>query len=93
MKALVVGGAGFIGSHLCRALLERKINVVCVDNLSLGVKANIECFSDRNDFVFYEADASEMDIMEEIFQRERVRPYCYISSCCKFRYSNKCKKS
>jgi len=32
MKALVVGGAGFIGSHLCDALLEQEHQVVCADN-------------------------------------------------------------
>lgn len=71
MKALVVGGAGFIGSHLCRALLDRKLNVVCVDNLSLGTEDNIECFSGRDDFVFYKADASKMNILEEIFHTEQ----------------------
>ena len=42
MKALVVGGAGFIGSHLCEKLLEQGHNVACMDNFSLGTKANIE---------------------------------------------------
>ena len=41
MKALVVGGAGFIGSHLCGALLDRDISVVCVDDLSLGTENKI----------------------------------------------------
>ena len=36
MKALVIGGAGFIGSHLCKALLDDGNEVVCVDNFSFG---------------------------------------------------------
>jgi len=40
-KVLVTGGAGFIGSHLCRKLLEMNFEVVCVDNLFTGSKDNI----------------------------------------------------
>jgi len=40
--ALVTGGAGFIGSHLCEELLKRGQNVLCVDNLFTGSEANIE---------------------------------------------------
>lgn len=71
MKALVVGGAGFIGSHLCGALLEKKISVVCVDNLSLGTEKNLSDFSDKDNFVFYKADASDMEKMDEVFQNEQ----------------------
>jgi UDP-glucuronate decarboxylase len=39
---LVTGGAGFIGSHLCERLVARGDNVICVDNLFTGTKANIE---------------------------------------------------
>ncbi|KAB8166418.1 NAD-dependent epimerase/dehydratase family protein [Streptomyces sp. 3MP-14] len=40
-RVLVAGGAGFIGSHLCDALLRDGVEVICVDNLSTGSYANI----------------------------------------------------
>lgn len=42
MKILVTGGAGFLGSHLCRALLEMEHEVICLDNFYTGSKANIQ---------------------------------------------------
>lgn len=41
MRVLVVGGAGFIGSHVCESLLNRDYEVICLDNLSTGQKSNI----------------------------------------------------
>lgn len=40
-RVLVAGGAGFLGSHLCRALLEQGHEVICADNLDTGCKRNI----------------------------------------------------
>ena len=40
-RILVTGGAGFIGSHLCRVLLERGAEVLCVDNFFTGTKENV----------------------------------------------------
>ena len=71
MKAIVVGGAGFIGSHLCDALVKEGHNVVCVDDFSLGTKKNI-CHLESNDnFILYKADASDRDKLEVIFEQER----------------------
>ena len=42
MRVLVAGGAGFLGSHLCDALLDRGDDVVCVDNFVTGRRQNIE---------------------------------------------------
>jgi dTDP-glucose 4,6-dehydratase len=42
MRVLVTGGAGFIGSHLCEFLLERRAEVLCLDNLSTGTTDNID---------------------------------------------------
>tara|TARA_Y100000748_G_C15060257_1_gene318317 strand:- start:11 stop:139 length:129 start_codon:yes stop_codon:yes gene_type:complete len=40
-KILVTGGAGFIGSHLCKKLLEEGNDVLCIDNYFTGPKENI----------------------------------------------------
>ena len=40
--AIVTGGAGFLGSHLCDSLLERDFRVICVDNLDTGSLQNVE---------------------------------------------------
>ena len=52
MRALVTGGAGFIGSHLCEFLLARGCEVVCLDNLLTGTTDNIDHLrSDRFTFI------------------------------------------
>lgn len=53
---LVAGGAGFVGSHLCDALIARGDSVVCVDNLVTGSASNVEHLSGRDDFAFVEHD-------------------------------------
>ena len=49
---LVTGGAGFIGSHLCTALLAREHTVTCVDNLSTGSARNVESLLSHPAFTF-----------------------------------------
>lgn len=71
MKAIVIGGAGFIGSHLCDALLEEGNTVVCVDNFSLGTKKNIEHLYVKSSFKLYEADASVGGNLDYIFEMEK----------------------
>ena len=58
-RVLVTGGAGFIGSHLCRRLLADGNEVICLDNLLSGARANIEELIPNPDFTFVEADVTE----------------------------------
>ena len=68
MKALVIGGAGFIGSHLCEALLEAGHEVVCLDNFSLGNKDNLRQVQDKEKFTLYALDASEGESLRAAFR-------------------------
>ncbi|MBD3245815.1 MAG: NAD-dependent epimerase/dehydratase family protein [Candidatus Omnitrophica bacterium] len=58
-KILITGGAGFIGSHLCRALLSRGDHVLCVDNYITGARENIEDCLPHENFSLREHDISE----------------------------------
>jgi nucleoside-diphosphate-sugar epimerase len=58
-RIVVTGGAGFLGSHLCRALLDRGDRVVAVDNLVTGSVANIEELFGHRGFTFVEHDVSQ----------------------------------
>ena len=53
---LVTGGAGFIGSNLCEAILEMGYKVRCLDNLSTGKRENIDLFNDHPNYSFIEGD-------------------------------------
>ena len=59
--ALIAGGAGFIGSHLCERLLKENFKVICIDNLITGEKGNIQNFSSNPDFTFIEKNVIEID--------------------------------
>ncbi len=58
-RALVTGGAGFLGSHLCERLLAEGMAVVCVDNLITGKTANVAHLVDRREFEFLRHDVSK----------------------------------
>ena len=64
MKYLVTGGAGFIGSHLCDALLERGDSVVVLDNLSTGNKKNIEHLVGNPSFELIEGSILDVEVVD-----------------------------
>ena len=58
-RILVTGGAGFIGSHVCDRLVDQGHDVICLDNLFTGAKANISHLLDRPNFEFIRHDVTE----------------------------------
>lgn len=58
MRVMVTGGAGFLGSHLCEALVADGCSVVCVDNLLTGRSANMASLKNESHFEFHELDVS-----------------------------------
>ena len=59
---LVTGGAGFIGSNLCEAILKLGCRVRCLDNLSTGKRANVDLFRDNPRYEFILGDIRELDV-------------------------------
>lgn len=59
MNILVTGGAGFIGSHLCKRLIEEDHHVICLDNLLTGQKSNIQQLLTRTNFQFLNIDVTK----------------------------------
>lgn len=60
-KFLITGGAGFIGSNLCEALLKRGHFVRCLDDLSTGKEENIQPFLENLNFEFIKGDIRDLD--------------------------------
>lgn len=56
--ALVTGGAGFLGSHLCDKLLSEGFKVICMDNLITGSTKNISHLAGNDDFIFVKQDVT-----------------------------------
>ncbi len=56
--AVITGGAGFLGSHLCDRLLKEGLKVVCIDNLLTGSLDNISHLFQNENFVFYKHDVT-----------------------------------
>jgi dTDP-glucose 4,6-dehydratase len=59
-RAVVAGGAGFLGSHICERLLIEGYSVVCLDNFSTGVPANVAQLAAMGPFQFIRSDVTEL---------------------------------
>jgi dTDP-glucose 4,6-dehydratase len=74
MKAIVTGGAGFLGSHLCDLLLEKGHEVICIDNLVTGSARNIEHIrSDRFTYLKH-------DVTKPIYFGDRIDYIFHLAS-------------
>ena len=62
---LVTGGAGFIGSNLCEAILNMGYRVRCLDDLSTGKQANVDLFIDNPNYEFIKGDVKDLNVCLE----------------------------
>jgi UDP-glucose 4-epimerase len=67
MKILVVGGAGYIGSHAVKQLIEKGHDVLVIDNLETGYKEAI-----HKDATFYQVDIKNKEALDEVFEKEQI---------------------
>ena len=77
---MVVGGAGFIGSHLCDALLEKGNTVVCIDNLMRGTMENIRESVQNKNFFFYELNATDEKALCELMKKYRIEVVFHLAA-------------
>ncbi len=94
MKILVTGGAGFIGSHLSKALIERGDSVVIVDNFNDYYSPELKEDRIKNvlgglDFKLYRGDIRDQELMEEIFQKEEIDKVVHLAAMAGVRNSLK----
>ena len=61
-RILITGGAGFIGSNLCEALLNKDNQVVCLDNFATGKRENIETFFEDPNFILVDGDIRQLEV-------------------------------
>jgi len=69
MKALITGGAGFIGSHLAERLLKDGDEAAVIDNLSTGSLKNIDDIKEQAGFEFTEGDIRNAELMEPLVEK------------------------
>ncbi|MDP6906069.1 MAG: SDR family NAD(P)-dependent oxidoreductase [Candidatus Thalassarchaeaceae archaeon] len=69
MRVLVTGGAGFIGSHVCDALVAYGAEVICFDNLSSGNQKNVSHLESAENFSFVEGDICNLEQIHSVIRQ------------------------
>jgi len=81
MKALIAGGAGFIGSHLADYLLAEGNEVVCIDNFFIGTKQNIVHLLANPRYIFYQYDLNNTELLNQVFEKEKPDYVFHLAEC------------
>jgi len=85
MAILVTGGAGFIGSHVCEWLLDRKDSVICIDNFNDYYNPKIKeknikgCLSNTN-FKVYRTDIRDFEKLENVFLENNIKKIVHMAA-------------
>ncbi len=85
MKILVTGGAGYIGSHAVKLLLEKKKKVVVIDNLYRGYLQAIETLQKKfgkQNLIFYKTDLKDFSSLNRILKKEKPEGVMHFAALC-----------
>jgi UDP-glucuronate 4-epimerase len=82
---LVTGGAGFIGSHVCEALLKQGKNVICIDDLNSYYdpkfkKENLDILKKHNKFKFVKGDIRKAKLLDQIFKKNKIEKIIHLAA-------------
>ena len=71
-NVLVVGGAGFIGSSLCKRLIKKCDLVICLDNLMRGKEENVSSIISKENFRFIKGDANDIQLLKKVIIDNKI---------------------
>jgi len=77
---LITGGAGYIGSHVVKQLLEQNKDIVVVDNLSTGFQSTIDTLQTIKKFDFINLDLKEFEKVEELFKKYEIESVIHFAA-------------
>lgn len=81
MKILVTGGAGFIGSALCRHLVDKGLEIYNVDKLTYaGNQQSLKTIADKPNYYFYHLDISDSDAIFQILEKEQIDAIMHLAA-------------
>ena len=85
MSIAVTGGAGFIGSHVCEALLAKGLQVVCIDNFNDYYnpdfkESNIKPLLESKDFSLCRTDITDINSLKEVFENNKIEKIIHLAA-------------
>ena len=81
-KVLITGGAGYIGSHAVKLFLEKKYEVIVIDNLSRGFKQSLEILEKFGKLKFIEGDLRNKSDIEKVFKNQKIDAVIHFAALC-----------
>ena len=77
---LITGGAGYIGSHVAKQLLEQGKNIIVIDNLSTGFQSTIDTLQKIKEFDFINLDLNEFEKIEKVFEKYSIETVIHFAA-------------
>lgn len=80
LSILITGGAGYIGSHVAKQLLELGQEIIILDNLSTGSKKTLDALSQIKPFEFVQLDLKEFTQVEQLFREKQIKTILHFAA-------------